>query len=197
MGDLVPLVGAVAGARPPIVGVSGFGGAGKSTLAARLQEQLSGSVVIPGDEFLSERPPAGRSADWSAVDRDRLRRQVLDPAREGARVRYQVWDPADRAPGPWVELDQPTAIIVEGLGLYVPELIDLFDLAVWIDVDLDTATERGRWRDEHVYGNPQTDLWLDVWKPNDAEFFRRFRPDQAADVLYSSTDGAQSSGPLA
>ena len=109
-------------------------------------------------------------------------------------MRYQVWDPETQALGPWVELDQPTSIIVESLGLFVPELAELFDLRVWIDVDLDTATERGRWRDEHVYGNPQTELWLDVWKPNDAAFFNRFRPDQVADVLYESTAEAQQLG---
>jgi hypothetical protein len=73
---------------------------------------------------------------------------------------------------------------VEGCGLYVPQLADLFDLRVWIDVDLDTATGRGMWRDQHVHHNPQAELWRDVWVPNDADFFARFRPDLAADVLF-------------
>ncbi len=186
--DVARLVRPVAESRAVVVGISGFGGAGKSTLAARLQEQLPGSVVIPGDEFLLERPPRSRSDHWSVVDRDRLRQQVLEPARRGAQVGFQVWDPAAQRLGPWVRLDQPTVIIVEALGLYVPELIELFDLRVWIDVDLDTATRRGMWRDEHVYGNPQTELWLQVWKPNDADFFTRFRPDRLADVLLSTVD---------
>jgi len=38
-----------------------------------------------------------------------------------------------------------------------------------------------------VFNNPQVELWDRVWKPNDAEFFRRYRPDQVADVMYAPT----------
>lgn len=170
--------------RPPVVGISGFGGAGKSTLATLLQERMPGSAVVSGDEFLLARPPVRRSDHWVDVDRDRLREQVLTPARHGQSIRHQVWDSASAAPGPWVMLDGATALIVEGLGLYAPGLVELFDVRVWIDLDLETATARGMWRDEHDYGNPQLDLWVQVWKPNDADFFDRFRPDQAADILF-------------
>jgi uridine kinase len=171
--------------RAPIVGVSGFGGSGKSTLAEALRHQLPGSVVVPGDEFLRERPPAERSDDWSSVDRERLVRQVLAPAHQDGTVRYQVLGPRAGALGPWVEVSGASALIVEGLGLYVPELVGLFDLRVWIDVDLDTATARGRWRDKHDYDNEQADLWTGVWAPNDRAFFERFRPDRSADLLFS------------
>ncbi len=100
------------------------------------------------------------------VDRDRLVREVLVPARKVT-------------PG-----GAGSAVIVEGLGLFVPELLGLFDLRVWVDVRLEEATAQGMWRDEHVWGNPQRDLWTDVWAPNDADFFRRFRPDLAADILF-------------
>jgi uridine kinase len=172
------------GSRPPVIGISGFGGSGKSTLAGLVRAGLPGSAVVPADEFLRTRPPADRSPDWAAVDRDRLRRQVLAPVHAGEPAAYQVWDPAVGAPGPWVSLAGAAAVVVEGLGLFVPDLLELFDVRVWLDVDLDTATARGRWRDEHVYGNPQTELWLDVWKPNDADFHRRFRPDETATIRY-------------
>ena len=171
--------------RPPVVGISGFGGSGKSTLAAELAEHLPGSAVVPGDEFLRSRPPIERSEHWTSVDRDRLAGQVLEPARRGVPEAYQVWDHDAGAPGPWVSLAGATAVIVEGLGLYVPALVRLFDLRVWVDVDLDTATARGMWRDEHEYGNAQADLWTGVWRPNDADFFERYRPDRVAHILYS------------
>lgn len=177
------------GARAPVVGISGFGGAGKSTLAGLLQQQLAGAAVVPGDEFLRTRPPVERSDDWNAVDRDRLVREVLGPARLDGAACYQVLDPTSGALGPWVSIDHPTAFIVEGLGLYVPELVGLFDLRIWIDLDLDTSTRQGMWRDEHEYGNAQTDLWTDVWKPNDLAFFHTFRPDRSADILFTPGPG--------
>lgn len=184
--------------RAPVVGVSGFGGSGKSTLATELHTHLAGSTVVPGDEFLRSRPPIERSEDWGSVDRDRLVDQVLEPAHRGEAQAYQVWDHDTGAPGPWVSLAGTTAVIVEGLGLFVPALVGLFDLRVWVDVDLDTATARGMWRDEHEYGNAQADLWTGVWRPNDADFFERYRPDRAAHVLYAppTSTGSGSRGPV-
>jgi uridine kinase len=169
----------------PVVGISGFGGAGKSTLADALAAVIPGAGVVPGDEFMIARPCATRSDDWSCIDRPRLQSQVLGPAQRGEVVRFQVFDWESQALGPWVSLDGATAVIVEGLGLFHPELVSFFDLRVWVDVDLATATAQGLWRDTHVWNNPERELWEDVWEPNDADFFRRFRPDRAADVLYS------------
>ncbi len=175
------------GGRPVLVGISGFGGAGKSTLAEALHRSLPGSAVVPGDEFMRERPSAARSDDWSSVDRSRLVEQVLRPISLGQEASYQIYDWDAEALGRWVPVRATSAVIVEGVGLFHPELIPAFDLRVWIDVDLDTATARGIQRDTVVYSNPQTDLWERVWKPNDEEFFRRFSPDRAADLLYTGT----------
>ncbi len=174
----------VLGSRPVVIGISGYGGAGKSTLARQLQSLLPGCAVVPGDEFLLSRPPTRRSDDWGDVDRRRLVDQVLAPARRGEAPSYQVLDPETMELGPWVSLVDAEVVVVEGLGLFTPELVDLFDVKVWIDVALATATAQGMWRDEHEYGNAQADLWLEVWQPNDADFFARFRPDLAADVHY-------------
>ena len=75
------------GKRRIVVGISGFGGAGKSTLARRLVEALPGSARLRGDDFLEPGLVGERSDDWSAVERRRLREEVLDPFRAGARAR--------------------------------------------------------------------------------------------------------------
>ena len=175
--------------RPVVIGVSGFGGAGKSMLAGQL------AVTDPrlGGRARGRVPAApGRRPDVATtgrdVDRLRLVDQVLGPARQGEAASYQVLDPETMELGPWVSLADAEVVVVEGLGLFTPELVDLFDLRVWIDVDLAAATRQGMWRDEHEYGNAQTALWLEVWQPNDADFFARFRPDLAADVRYRPAD---------
>jgi uridine kinase len=171
--------------RSLLIGISGFGGAGKSTLAADIARQLPGSALIAGDDFIRTRPCTGRSSDWSCMDFDRLRGQVLEPVRSGDIARYQSYDWEKGRPGPWVSLDGVKVVIVEGLGLFQDGLSEAFDLRVWIDVDLESATQMGMWRDEHVFDNPQVELWEQVWMPNDADFLAKHRPDLAADVLYS------------
>jgi uridine kinase len=156
--------------RAPVVGISGYGGAGKTMLARALSQQLPGSLIVTGDEYLLERPPTTRCDDWSSLDRLRLLGDVRETASRGSRVQ-----------------------IVEGLGLFHPDLTEHLDLRIWIDVDLETATEQGMWRDQHVWHNPQTQLWLDVWKPNDADFFRRFRPDLSAHIVYATAPGPSGS----
>jgi uridine kinase len=151
----------------PVVGISGYGGAGKTMLARALSEQLPGSLIVTGDEYLLERPPTTRCDDWSCLDRLRLLDDVRATASGGSVVQ-----------------------VVEGLGLFHPDLIEHFDLRIWIDVDLETATEQGMWRDEQIWHNPQTQLWLDIWKPNDADFFRRFRPDLSAHIVYARDPSA-------
>lgn len=169
--------------RAPVVGISGFGGAGKSTLAQALRDRLHGSVVVPGDEFLRDRPSTERSTDWSGVDRGRLLEQVIRPVRRGLPARYQTYNARSDALDTWSEASGST-VIVEGLSLFHPDLAEQFDVRIWIDVDLDTATAQGKWRDENVWHNPQTELWDNVWKPNDRDFFDTFRPDLTADITY-------------
>jgi uridine kinase len=171
----------------PVVGVSGFGGAGKTTLASALAARLDKAAVVPGDEFMRARPCAQRSDDWSCIDRERLLDQVLGPAKRGGPVTYQVFDAELRTLGPWVSVDDESVPIVEGVGLFHPDLAGCFDLRVWVEVSLSDATAQGIWRDTHVWHNPQRDLWEQVWEPNDADFFARFRPDRAADILYRPT----------
>lgn len=178
--------------RATIVAVSGYGGAGKSTLAARLAAALGGAAVVPVDDFwLPERD--ARSSDWSAYDWPRLREQVLEPARRGDRVlRYQPLDPRDALAGSgdgeraWREVAPVAALIVEGVGLLRPDLLPDFDVTVWIDCPLEVAAERGILRDRAEYGIETAADWRERWVPNDRDFFARFRPDLAADFLYSN-----------
>src|SRR4051794_26837211 len=74
-----------------VVGISGFGGAGKSTLASRLESVLDDTVVVHTDDFTLAQQ-AKRCDDWSSIDRQRLVDQVLAPTRRSRRFQYQRYD---------------------------------------------------------------------------------------------------------
>ncbi|SDI02844.1 uridine kinase family protein [Agrococcus jejuensis] len=176
---------AAATGRPIVVGISGVGGAGKSTLARALVDRVDGAVRMCGDDFLSPARSHERSTDWDGVERERLVRDVLVPFRERRASTFQRWDwhaGALAAPEP---VPTGSVLVVDLIGLLHPEALGALDLTVWCDVDVAVATERGIARDRAA-GNDHDALWRDVWVPNDADFVARFAPRDGADVLVAT-----------
>ena len=57
------------------------------------------------------------------------------------------------------------------------------DLTIWCDVDLETATLRGKKRDAEL-GRRHDRLWDEVWVPNERAFLAGFAPHKQAAILY-------------
>jgi uridine kinase len=166
-----------------VVGVSGFGGAGKSTLARRLVDTVRGSARMRGDDFVDPTLAGERSTDWSAVERMRLRSEVVDPFRAGTPSTFRRYDWLTAALASAEPLPAAEVLVINAVGLFHPDLDGALDLRVWVDVELDVATVRGKARD-HRSGKDHDRLWEDVWTPNERDFAERFHPRDAADVLY-------------
>jgi uridine kinase len=183
------LASAISDLRPPVVvGISGFGGSGKSTLARWLAQCVPGCVRVRGDDFLDPARSHGRSADWSGVDRLRLASEVLDPFRRGQPGQHQPYDWAHRCLGSPVANPEGSVLVVDLIGLFHPEVLDLLDVRVWMDLDLPTATERGLRRDAEL-GRDHRSLWHQVWVPNERDFERNFAPVAAATHLFRDIPG--------
>jgi uridine kinase len=167
-----------------LLGVSGFGGSGKSTLARELVATIPDSVRIRGDDFLDPERSHRRSADWDGVERLRLRREVLDPFHLDEPVVFHRFDWGSGRLGKSEALPEASVIIVDAVGLFHPELAGVFDVTVWVDVDLTVATQRGKARD-HRLGRDHDRLWDEVWVPNEREFVSNFDPRKSAQLLFS------------
>ena len=166
-----------------VVGISGFGGSGKSTLARRLVDTVPRSVRIRGDDFIAPALARERSADWAAIERMRLRRTVLEPFLSWHPGRFRRYDWGSGVLGPEEPIPEAEVLIVDAVGLFHPDLDGVIDLAVWVDVDLETATERGKQRDR-MNGDDNERVWDDVWVPNERDFAARFAPRDRADIRY-------------
>lgn len=164
------------------VGISGFGGSGKSTLARDLMALVPHSIRVRGDDFLDPVRSHVRSPDWDGMERMRLRREVLDPFRAGEPSQFRRYDWSAGRLGEPEALPIARVVLVDAVGLFHPDLDGAFDLTVWLDVDLEKATARGKRRD-HELDHDHDALWDDVWVPNEGDFAATFDPRGHADYL--------------
>ncbi len=174
--------------RAPIVGISGHGGAGKTTLAARLMVDLGGSPeqVVRTDRFyaVGAGPCSGLFDlhDWTALV-DLLHRLRANPRSQRIVYSARTYDGTERT----YDLPMPPTVIVEGIRLLRPEILPFLDLAVWIDLTPELAGRRAVERNRHQ-GDTSTelDLWRTKWIPEAHTYEQTMRPDLLADTVISA-----------
>jgi len=174
----------------------GGSGSGKSSLAALVAEAL-GAVVVPGDDFFAAtipdaeweaRTPAARAAD--CIDWRRLRAEALEPLRAG---RAAAWHPFDFVAGmrpdgtypmaPDVVVRQPAAVIVfDGAYATRPELADLIDLSVLVDVPVEIRHQRLAAREDQQF----LAAWHARWDAAEAYYLTHVRPKSAFDLVVTN-----------
>jgi uridine kinase len=140
-----------------VVAISGPDCAGKSTIAVdvvrRLESKSVEAAAISIDDYLVPRaqrdglPDEGTDCYERAFDYARLRKTVagVKHVSTGSRSR--------NAPSPPSPPDAPL-IVVEGVFLLRRDLIDLWDLTVWLDADEETIVSRAAVRDAAYFGGP-------------------------------------------
>jgi len=186
--DIVEAVGRLRRGRDRVVvGVSGFGGSGKSKLARAFVASIDDSVRLRGDDFLDPTRSHQRSDDWDGVERLRMRREVIEPFTRGESPTYRPFDWTTRALGDPVQLPDADVLVVDAVGLFHPEIPDCLDLTVWVEVSLEDAQQRGMDRD-NANGHNHDRLWLEVWVPNDRDFAAQYSPSSTADLRYVPQD---------
>ena len=183
--------------EPLIVGIDGGSGSGKSTLAAAVAERLLGgtdpvaTIVIDGDDFYR----GGSAAQWdrrtAAQNADvvidwRRQREVLQALRRDGTAQ---WAPFDWDAGTWESEEPPhvptpvlvravPVVVLEGVYSCRPELHDLLDLRVLVEVPRPVQEQRAleregddhrpdwelRWRraEDHYFGATMTPERFDM-----------------------------------
>ncbi|MHB1087015.1 MAG: uridine kinase family protein [Minisyncoccota bacterium] len=168
-----------------IIGVSGYGGSGKTNFANELRALLN-APAVGVDSFQKNRTDKEYSL-WNIMDYARLEREVLAPFVSGATsIRYGHFEWAQNNAQEMREVPSTNILIIEGVGLFRPELMKYFAYTIWVDCPLEEAIARGKKRDKDEHHNPQDELWDGIWKKNDIEYFDAYKANEIADVIISS-----------
>ncbi|HSL42085.1 MAG TPA: hypothetical protein VK897_01560 [Anaerolineales bacterium] len=181
--------------HPPIlVALDGGSGAGKSTLASMLAQTVD-SVIVQLDDFFSASIPDWKWDTRSIPERardvfewQRLRSEALEPLLAS---RVARWHPFDFAAGlradgtyglsqQWVERQPAPVIILEGAYSSNPEIADLIDLAVLLDVPM---LERHHRLDQREGDKQFLQRWHTLWDPVEEYYFTEVRPRSSFDLI--------------
>jgi len=178
--------------RPLLVAIDGHSGSGKSELAALIAGALD-AVVVPTDDFYASdvtdaewaaRSPAERVAE--VIDWRRLRAEALEPLLAGQTASWHPFDfEAKRPDGTFPRAtsrttrDPAAVVVLDGAYSSRPELADLIDFSVFVDV---SAAERHRRLVERD-GGAYADAWERRWKAAEDYYFGAVMPPSAFDFV--------------
>ena len=197
---LVGTIESVTIPHPPRVAVDGPPAAGKTTLADELALLLRtrGREVIRAstESFQLPRAQRYRRGEFSpeanyhdAFDYDTLRRVLLDPLGPDGDRRYQhavydlETDTAVSKPAATARAD--AVLLLDGVFLLRPELIDRWDLSIFVSVSFERILDRARIRDLALLGSTAEveRRFRTRYIPAQKLYFAAARPADHADVI--------------
>ncbi|TYB71031.1 uridylate kinase [Nonomuraea sp. PA05] len=198
---LAETIRSVTAAHPLRVAIDGPPAAGKTTLAdelaAVLRAQDRDVIRATIDDFLVPRAQRYRRGRYSAEgcyfdahDRAALCRVLLDPLGPGGDRRFQVsvYDAETDTPSspPAATASADAVLLFDGVFLLRPELIDRWDLRVFVSVPFERTIDRAQVRGAAALAGSSADIersWRDRYIPSQRLYFATARPAEHADVV--------------
>lgn len=167
-----------------LVAIDGPSGAGKSALARAVAARIGGAVVSGDDFYAGPASDDPGMVDWrDVIDWRRLRAEALEPLLAGRTARYRRydWDADDGSLDPRPARVRPgRPLLLDGVYAARPELAELVELTVLVDVPPGVAEARVRTRD----GADPRSL---AWRAAERDYFTRVRPPETFDLRVPGT----------
>jgi uridine kinase len=171
---------------PLVVSLDGGSGAGKSTLAAEVASHL-GAAVIQYDDFFDA---TITNEEWDSytseqkcrhcINWQRMRTEVLLPMIRGENAQYRPFSfsSGNGLASSLVTKEPSEVIILEGIYSSLPELSDVVDLTVLVDVLPELRRNRHNMRE----GTDDVE-WHLRWDPAEDYYFTVLRPPSSFDLI--------------
>lgn len=154
-----------------LIGIDGLGGAGKSTVAKFIKENIPSTTIVEMDDFYV---PELTRDDW-----DRVYAQVIKPLRNDSVVSYQRFDWDSKKLAEWHTIKPGGVVVVEGVYSLHEKFRGAYDYKIWVECPYEIRLQRGLKRD----GEDARSWWVNEWMPKEDEYKKSQKPQQAADIV--------------
>lgn len=164
-----------------IVAIDGRCGSGKTTLAARLQRELSAAVFHMDDFFLQphQRTEERLAEAGGNVDYERFLTEVLAPLTAGKTVTYRPFSCAKQALEPSVTMESRPLTVVEGSYACHPTLWGGYNMRLFLTVAPEEQLRRIRSR----CGEEKARVFAQKWIPLEERYFAAFDVERCCDMV--------------
>jgi uridine kinase len=153
-----------------LIGIDGFGGAGKTTFARRLVHHADGWPVIHTDDFATH----DELLQWWP----RLLAEVIEPLSRRRPATFRPYDWVRRRAGDPVTVAPADVVVIEGVGATRSAWRHRLAAAVWVEADSDLRLRRGLERD----GEELAQFWHD-WRIAEDRYVAAEQPALHADLV--------------
>ncbi|XP_072176248.1 uridine-cytidine kinase 2-like [Diadema setosum] len=150
--------------RPFLIGVAGGTASGKSSVCERIVEAVGQQkmdcrqrkvAIISMDSFYKDVSDVVNSSAIGSYNFDhpdavdeKMMKQTLTDLRAGKTVKIPVYDKIKNSRTAFSIIDPTDVVLIEGiLVFYFKEILDLFDMKLFVDTDADTRLSRRVMRD--------------------------------------------------
>mgnify|MGYP001563982025 FL=1 len=186
-----------------IVGIDGYAGAGKSTVADYIATESHDVLAVHLDDFIrplqTRKRLMARAEDKAALferewyryrDLERLLRAFA--CGKNGKMRFWIYDYDKNALGPQKSFDlSKRVLVIDGVFLFHPRhtLSTLIDRKIYLAADFARADvrriarEKKRWGAAYIPEN-HPDNWTRHFKKAYRRYVRTHKPEQQADVVY-------------
>lgn len=165
-----------------VIAIDGRCGAGKSTLAKALQEQLLCPVISMDDFFLrkEQRTKERLAEPGSNVDYERFAEEVLLPLKERKSFSYRPYDCKTQSLKEPVFVPVDRITVIEGAYSCHPVLWTSYDLHIFLDVDKKEQIKRIQARN----GEDSAKRFEELWIPLEEAYFEGYQTKEKCELYF-------------
>lgn len=166
-----------------LVAIDGRCGAGKTTLAASLKQEIGCNVIHMDHFFLQpgQRTKERLQEPGGNVDYERVRDEVMVPLSQGLSFSYRKFDCKKMELSSLVQMEQNAVTIVEGSYSCHPVLWNFYDLRVFLSIDPKEQIRRIRSRN----GDEAVISFRDRWIPLEEQYFSAYQIQERCDLAFN------------